>query len=256
MPVAGQFAGYLKSAREKAGLTQAVLAEKCGLTGSYISLLESGKKPAPSDQVVRRMASVLDLATGEALQIAHFDRAPADLQRAVDHLRRQAMLERHLRDLTVEALFPLSLWNVIPGSLSRRMKAAMGPDLDGEVIRAIDHLQDVARTSPDLPTFRRETTEVLGRLPEEKRRKILEAAPVLAEAAAAGDPARLLPAPGPGFPPDVLPGDFLVVDASLSPAAGDLVLVETEGKIALRRFEPGAAGVRGVVVEVRRRLRK
>ena len=37
-----EFAGFLRGAREKAGLTQAALAGKCGLTGSYISLLESG----------------------------------------------------------------------------------------------------------------------------------------------------------------------------------------------------------------------
>ena len=109
------FSDYLRKAREKSGLTQAALAGRCRLTGSYISLLESGKKPAPSDGVVKRLAAALSLAADEALQIAHLDRAPEDLRRALDRLRTQAAREREMRERTAEALFPFSLWNLVPG---------------------------------------------------------------------------------------------------------------------------------------------
>jgi len=255
MAVAVRFAQFLKDAREKAGMTQAILAEKCGLTGSYISLLESGKKPAPSDRVVRRLATVLGLRVEVVLQVAQFDRAPEELRRTVERLRKQAVLERAMRERTAEALFPFSIWNLVPGPLTRRARAAVGPSVGAEIVEAIDHMIDLARGCVDLATFHRESRKVLDSLPEEKRRRILEATPVLAAGAAAAGAPRLVPAPEPGLPPEVLPGDMLSVDASLAPAEGDVVLVEEGGRPALRRFAPGTSGVKGVVVEVRRRLR-
>src|SRR5690349_13401530 len=98
MATSSTFAEFLRSGRERAGLTQAALAEKCGLTGSYISLLESGKKPAPSDRVVKRLASVLSLDAGAALEVAHLERAPEDIRRTLERLRKQALREQELRE--------------------------------------------------------------------------------------------------------------------------------------------------------------
>ena len=249
---ADRFSMYLKSARERKGLTQSVLAGLCRLTGSYISLLESGRKPAPSDSVVRRLAAALDLPAEDALHVAHLDRAPEELRRAVDRLRTQAARERDLRERTAEALFPFSIWNLVPGTLSRRARAAVGPNLDVDIVEAIDRIADVARGAPDLPTLRKETRRILDSLPRDRRKRVLEVAPALVEDAAAP---RLVPAPEPGLPPDVRPGDVLVVDSSLPPAAGDVVLAGAEGKPAVLRWTPGLAGVQGVVLEVRRKLR-
>ena len=67
------FATYLKRKRESAGLTQVELAGKVGLTGSYISILESRKKPPPSDTVLKRLARALEVGEDEILEVAHLD---------------------------------------------------------------------------------------------------------------------------------------------------------------------------------------
>lgn len=255
MAVSQSFADFLRVAREKSGQTQATLAEKCRLTGSYISLLESGKKPAPSDRVARRLATALGLDPEETLQVAHLDRAPDDLRRALDRLRTQAARERDLRERTAEALFPLSIWNLLPSTLPRSARHAVGPNLETDLVEAIDHLWAVARNAPDFSSLQAETRRLLGKLPVERRRRFLDAVPALVDGAAAEGGLRFLPAPEPGLPPDIRAGDTLVVDRTLEPAAGDAVLAEEEGRVLVRRWEPGAKGVLGVVVEVRKRLR-
>lgn len=251
----GQFAVHLRRAREKAGLTQAALAARCGLTGSYISLMESGKKPAPSDRVVRRIATVLSLDPEETLQVAHLDRAPQELRRAVERLRREAAQERALRERTAEALFPLTLWNFLPEDAPPAPHAPPLPSVGATVVGAIEKLLGIARTSPDLATLRKETRRVLGGLPEKERRRVLDAVPAIAERAAAAPATRVVPAPGEGLPPEILPGDRLVVARGEYPAEGSIVLVEGPGGPSVRRWTPGLAGVAGVVVEVRRPLR-
>lgn len=253
---AGPFAAYLREARERSGLTQAALAEQCHLTGSYISLLESGKKPAPSDRVVRRLAAALSLDEKEALHRAHLDRAPDELRRSVELLHRQAALEKQMRERTAEALFPTSLWLLQPASLPHRVGEHRPQSIGASIVEVIDRLLGLARSSPDLPTFESRTREVLASLPEEERRRVIEAGPGLVQRSAEAPASRLLPAPGEGFPPEVLPGDTIVVRGDAAPAAGDLVFVEEEGGPRLRRFEPGLEGVTGVVVEVRRPLRR
>ena len=252
----GQFAGFLRAAREKAGITQVALAGACGLTGSYISLLESGKKPAPSDRVVRKIAKALSLGEVEALEGAHLDRAPDDLRRSVERLTRQAALEREMRERTAEALFPLSLWNIHPSGVPFQRLGHRPPSLGARIVEAIDRLLDLARTSPDVRTFQARSREMLDALPEEDRRKVLEAAPAVVREAGPSPAVRVLPAPGAGFPPEVHPGDSLVVEEGTAPKEGDLVLVEGEGESRLVRFGSGTTGVRGVVVEVRRSLRR
>ena len=45
------YAEALRSRRQQQGLQQGELAGKVGVTASYLSLLESGKRPPPSDEV-------------------------------------------------------------------------------------------------------------------------------------------------------------------------------------------------------------
>jgi len=254
MALAGRFAVLLREGREAAGLSQAALAARCRLTGSYISLLESGSKPPPSDRVVRRLATALGLDADRALEVAHLERAPADLRRALESLRRRERIERELREETAAILFPISLWNLFtagggPGSPAR------GPaPVPPGVVRALDALQDAAREAPDMAAFRAAADGVLAALPPEDRRRLLEAAPLLAEQGS--EPAAfLVTAPEPGLPPEILAGDTLVVDPRLEPRDGDPVLVGAGDAPGLARFSRGVPAVRGVVVEVRRRMR-
>jgi transcriptional regulator with XRE-family HTH domain len=250
-----RFGTFLKEAREKAGLTQAALALKCRLTGSYISLLESGKKPAPSDRVVRKLAAALSLPPEAALEVAHVDRAPEDLRLTIESLRRQAALEQEMRERTAEALFPLSTWSLGPVLPAGRARRGVPPTLGAEVVHALDRLMEMARHATDFGQVRDESRRVLASLPPEERRRVLAAVPALIESAGKGSGLRLVPAPEPGLPPDIRPGDTLVLDPHLEPAPGDTVLAGEPGKPAVLRWEKGGGAVAGVVIEVRKRLK-
>jgi len=124
-----------------------------------------------------------------------------------------------------------------------------------DIVEAIDHLFSVARNAPDISTLQKETRLLLDRLPADRRRRLLDAVPGLLEGSAAEGGPRFVTAPAPGLPPEIRPGDTLVVDPSLAPAAGDTVLLKEGDGVAVRRWEPGAGELVGVVVEVRRRMR-
>src|ERR1044071_3433554 len=50
---------YLKSARERAGLSQRQLANRVGIHYSYLSRLESGENGSPSAEVLQDIADLL-----------------------------------------------------------------------------------------------------------------------------------------------------------------------------------------------------
>jgi len=78
------FARALRSHREKAGLKQSELAEKVGVTGPYISLLESGKRPPPADEVTLRIERALEIPPKTLLRLAQIVRTPEDIRRVTD----------------------------------------------------------------------------------------------------------------------------------------------------------------------------
>jgi len=90
------FAGALRNYRQEAGLKQSELAEKAGVTGPYVSLLESGKRPPPADAVTRRIERALDLSSGTLLRLSHIARTPEDIRRVTDieRLYAEGALER------------------------------------------------------------------------------------------------------------------------------------------------------------------
>lgn len=91
------FAQTLRLNREKAGLKQSELAEKVGVTGPYISLLESGKRPPPGDDVTRRIEKTLGIAPKTLLRLAHIARTPEDIRRVteLDRLYVEGRLGEH-----------------------------------------------------------------------------------------------------------------------------------------------------------------
>jgi len=78
------FAQMLRASREKAGLKQSELAEKVGVTGPYVSLLESGKRPPPADNVTLRIERALALPPKALLRLAQIARTPEDIRRVTD----------------------------------------------------------------------------------------------------------------------------------------------------------------------------
>jgi transcriptional regulator with XRE-family HTH domain len=62
---AAPFGARLRDLRESAGLTQEELAERAGLTGKTISLLERGERKRPYPHTVRSLADALELSEEE-----------------------------------------------------------------------------------------------------------------------------------------------------------------------------------------------
>ena len=78
------FAHILRAFREKAGLKQSELAEKVGVTGPYISLLENGKRPPPTDAITLRMEKALSVEPKTLLRVAQIARTPEDIRKVTD----------------------------------------------------------------------------------------------------------------------------------------------------------------------------
>jgi len=309
------FATYLKEAREAAGLNQSELAEQVGLTGSYISVLESRRKPPPSDPVLKRMATALGKPERELLEVAHLDRTPDDIRKKIRALDRRLSLERKVTSSLLNQLLPSSLWHFgrVPGHPEYGLEKLR---LDGKrrriltkVIRRIGHL-----TTRD--DFEEESRLVIETLPAEERSVLAEVLPELVrdpprvpetETRTAGVPLLLplltapprksaqstpdpraqiavaaedhhpdryfLTAGDDDMRPRIEHGDLVLVAPDLTPDDGALAVVRIgkrttvrevhatrEGLLlvaanpAIRTTKAKADALRGVVLEIRRRL--
>ena len=54
-----RFSTLLRQARKESGLSQVMLARKAGLTGSYISFLESERRRPPAAEVIKALCDAL-----------------------------------------------------------------------------------------------------------------------------------------------------------------------------------------------------
>lgn len=63
-----QFGDWLKKERTKRGLTGAALAKRSGVSQSYISSLESGKRRDPSLSIAARITKGLGVPLWEAVK--------------------------------------------------------------------------------------------------------------------------------------------------------------------------------------------
>ena len=74
---ANQFGVRLRDLRKKAGLTQRELAEKVGVDFTYLSKIESGAMPPPSEKVIILLAEALNANKDELLFLA--GKIPSDI---------------------------------------------------------------------------------------------------------------------------------------------------------------------------------
>lgn len=72
---AGGFGAQVREVRLRAGLTQEALAAKVGCAKSYLSVIEAGLRPPPSDDLVRRLEEALLLPDGVLRRKADLGRA-------------------------------------------------------------------------------------------------------------------------------------------------------------------------------------
>jgi len=103
------FADALKEARQAAGLSQAKLARRAGLTGSYISVLESRRRPPPTPRVIRSLCRVLEIDAAPLLEAAALERSPPTVRKRLEHMRKERGRVHKTRDnLLTTTLFHLS----------------------------------------------------------------------------------------------------------------------------------------------------
>jgi transcriptional regulator with XRE-family HTH domain len=73
----GGVGALLRAYRERAGLSQEVLAERAGLAAAAISALERGVRRRPFPHTIAALAAALDLSAAERAAFAAAARAPA-----------------------------------------------------------------------------------------------------------------------------------------------------------------------------------
>ncbi len=93
-----EFPLLLKRARKEAGLTQEALGRRASLTGSYISMLESGRKPAPRAKVITSLCKALGVPERALQDAAALERAPDPLRRRLARMEREGGSARRTRD--------------------------------------------------------------------------------------------------------------------------------------------------------------
>lgn len=60
-------AGYLRTAREQAGMSQRQLAARVGIHHSYLARLESGDNDSPAAEVLQTIADVLEISSADLM---------------------------------------------------------------------------------------------------------------------------------------------------------------------------------------------
>ena len=176
----GDFAALLKEERGRAGLLQAELALKARLTSAYVSLLESGKKPPPSDRVLRRLAEALGTDPGRLLEVAHLEKLPSDVRRKYRLLDSRLNREARIARTMVDDMMPLTLFNFLrdPAILDR---AAELPRVGKLGLETLSRLKDGIPAVDSFREFRRLSRDILEGLGHEERGALIEALQALSD---------------------------------------------------------------------------
>ncbi|MCK5247505.1 helix-turn-helix transcriptional regulator [Candidatus Bipolaricaulota bacterium] len=69
-----RFGDKIKELRQKLGLTQWQVADRTGVSNTYISALESGRKPAPPHVIVTALAACLEISEEALWNLARAER--------------------------------------------------------------------------------------------------------------------------------------------------------------------------------------
>src|SRR5947208_1908184 len=153
------FASEIKRARLAAGISQAELGSRAGLTGSYICVLESRRKPPPSPDLVAAIAKALSMDEGRLQELAALERTPEPVRQRVLRLVRERGRARRSRDtLLTTTLFHMTRR---PGFLPDLVADALGLPDDRRLI-----LGKIASRVRDVPTLAEATSRAEDLLEE------------------------------------------------------------------------------------------
>ena len=111
--MANTLAAVLRTARERAGLSQHQLAEEAGLAGNHLQRLESGTKALPRFDTVARLAAALGLSLDDiAAELGYRGRpesAPVDPERAQRLMRVLSGVQTSIKTLDAEVSSAMSV---------------------------------------------------------------------------------------------------------------------------------------------------
>jgi len=85
-------AGYLRAAREEAGISQRQLASRVGIHHSYLARLENGENDSPSAELLQRIADVLEISSTDLLTFIGV-KSPEGLPELAPYLRAKYHLD-------------------------------------------------------------------------------------------------------------------------------------------------------------------
>jgi transcriptional regulator with XRE-family HTH domain len=211
------FATEIKTARKAAKLSQAELGDRAGLTGSYVCLLESGRKPPPSGELIAALARALSIDEGRLQELAALERTPEPVRRRVLRLVRERGRVHRSRD----ALITTTLFHMTrrPGFLSEIVADALGLPEDRRLL-----LGRLAHRVKDVPTAQEaasRSSELLEDMPGKDRDALVRDLPsFLSHAPAAAGSAQPLPATAPATAEETERGWRQVPVVAVPPAAG------------------------------------
>lgn len=97
MATANTFGNWLRAVRQLREMTQRDLAQAVSIDFTYLSKLENGKDQPPSDQVIAKMAKVLNVPADYLFAVA--GRVPPDVRERAEQNPRFALLLRRLGTL-------------------------------------------------------------------------------------------------------------------------------------------------------------
>jgi transcriptional regulator with XRE-family HTH domain/SOS-response transcriptional repressor LexA len=167
------FAAELKRARDAAGFSQAELGTRAGLTGSYVCMLELRRKPAPSADVVAKLARALAIDDARLQQSAALERTPEPVRRRVVRLVRERLRTRRSRDrLLTTTLFHVTR---LPGFRTDAFAEAMG--LPDGIRPIFGRLTDRVRHVPSADEAAKKSRDLLRELPGKEREALVRALP-------------------------------------------------------------------------------
>jgi transcriptional regulator with XRE-family HTH domain len=89
------FGQIVRARRKEKGIGLNELAERLGLSPAYWSRIERGHEKPPRDEIIERVAAILDLRLDDLF--VHAERLPPDMR---DDLRRVVALYRREREQT------------------------------------------------------------------------------------------------------------------------------------------------------------
>lgn len=89
----------IRERRRELGLTLSALAERAGCTKGYLSEIETGRRPAPGEELLRVLEAVLGLAAGRLTSAACWSRTPPVVRSELTRLAGKEQAARRLAAL-------------------------------------------------------------------------------------------------------------------------------------------------------------